>query len=176
MKPRPAPSLVLSRRELFTLIGAATVLVACGTKSSPKAPITSRTPATSGDATGSAPASGTSTSAATGGAGSVAHVGGPHATGADAMTVADAQREAQVANGHWQGGWHDATGASGDSDVVIAIDGASRTATATVSFGGKLFGAAIPPVTYDIDLLSFMMTPDTVHALMPQRGQPPPPK
>ena len=42
------------------------------------------------------------------------------------MSVADAQREAQVANGHWQGGWHDATGASGDSDIVIAIDGASR--------------------------------------------------
>ena len=70
------------------------------------------------------------------------------------MSVADAQREAQIANGHWQGGWHDATGASGDSDLVIAIDGASRTAKATVSFGGKLFETAVPTVTYDIDLLS----------------------
>jgi hypothetical protein len=171
MKPRPAPSLVVSRRELFTLIGAATVLVACGAKSSPKPPITSRTPATNGDATGSASASGVSTPPATGGTGSLAHVGGPHATGADAITVADAQREAQVANGHWQGGWHDATGASGDSDVVIAIDGASRRATATVSFGGKLFGTAVPPVTYDIDLLSFMMTADSYNVSSPQFGQ-----
>ncbi len=87
------------------------------------------------------------------------------------MSVVDAQREAQVANGHWQGGWHDATGASGDSDVVIAIDGASRTAKATVSFGGKLFGAAIPTITYDIDLLSFMMTADSYNVSSPQFGQ-----
>src|SRR5665213_1826548 len=62
------------------------------------------------------------------------------------MSAADAQREAQIANGHWQSGWHDATGASGDSDLVIAIDGASRTAKATVSFGGELLGARCRPL------------------------------
>ena len=180
-----ASSLVFSRRELFTLIGSAAVLVACGSKSHSTSPITvsSGTPAT-GESAGGATASGAAGSAtalgsappptnggSTSTSGSVVKIGGTHATGNDAMSVADAQREAQVANGHWQGGWHDATGASGDSDIVIAIDGASRTAKATASFGGKLFGAAIPTVTYDIDLLSFMMTADSYNVSSPQFGQ-----
>ena len=166
--------LVLTRRDLFTLLGSAAVLVACGGKSHPTSPITvsSGTPASgvanSASASNAAPAptnGGNSTS------GRVVQIGGPHATGKDAMSVEDAQREAKVANGHWQGGWHDATGASGDSDIVIAIDGASRTAKATVSFGGKLLGTAVPTVTYDIDLLSFMMTADSYNVSSPQFGQ-----
>jgi hypothetical protein len=167
--------LVLTRRDLFTLLGSAAVLVACGGKSHSTAPITvsSGTPATGAASTGAVtnstppPANGGSTSAS----GSLVQVGGPHATGADAMSVADAQREAQIANGHWQGGWHDATGASGDSDLVIAIDGASRTAKVTASFDGKFLGAAVPTVTYDIDLLSFMMTADSYNVSSPQFGQ-----
>jgi hypothetical protein len=169
--------LVLTRRDLFTLLGSAAVLVACGGKSHPTAPITVSSGAPpSGTANGATngatssappPANGGSTSTS----GSLVKIGGPHATGNDAMSVANAQREAQVANGHWQGGWHDATGASGDSDVVIAIDGARRTAKATVSFGGKLLGAAVPTVTYDIDLLSFMMTADSYNVSSPQFGQ-----
>jgi len=173
--PAPQPvGLVLTRRDLFTLLGSAAVLVACGGKSHPTSPITASTgapasrPAGSGTGGSTAPAA---TSGNTSPSGSVVRIGGPHATGADAMSVVDAQREAQVANGHWQGGWHDATGASGDSDVVIAIDGPSRTAKATVSFGGKLFGAELPAVTYDIDLLSFMMTADSYNVSSPQFGQ-----
>jgi hypothetical protein len=174
--PASEPSgLVLTRRDLFTLLGSAAVLVACGGKSHTTSPITvsSGTPASgaasAGTATTSAPppANGGSTSTS----GSLVKIGGPHATGNDAMSVADAQREAQVANGHWQGGWHDATGASGDSDIVIAIDGASRSAKATASFGGKILGAAVPTVTYDIDLLSFMMTADSYNVSSPQFGQ-----
>jgi hypothetical protein len=167
-----AGGLVLTRRDLFTLLGSAAVLVACGGKSHPTTPITVST----GTAGSGAASAGTSSvpSTATGGnnstSGSVVQIGGPHATGADAMSVADAQREAQIANGHWQGGWHDATGASGDSDLVIAIDSASRTAKVTLSFGGKLFGTVVPTVTYDIDLLSFMMTADSYNASSPQFG------
>jgi hypothetical protein len=40
-----------------------------------------------------------------------------------------------------------------------------------VSFGGKLLGAAVPTVTYDIDLLSFMMTADSYNVSSPQFGQ-----
>ncbi len=173
--------LVLTRRDLFTLLGSAAVLVACGGKSHTTSPITvsSGTPVSSGAAPSGGASSSTATAStpppANGGSnttsGSVVKIGGPHATGNDAMSVADAQREAQVANGHWQGGWHDATGASGDSDVVIAIDGASRTAKATVSFGGKLLGSAVPTVTYDIDLLSFMMTADSYNVSSPQFGE-----
>jgi hypothetical protein len=170
-----AGSLVLTRRDLFTLLGSAVVLVACGGKSHTASPITASTGAPASRATGSGSAGSTASPVASGGnnstSGNLVQIGGPHATGADAMSVADAQREAQVANGHWQGGWHDATGASGDSDLVIAIDGASRTAKATVSFGGKLFGAAVPTVTYDIDLLSFMMTADSYNVSSPQFGQ-----
>jgi hypothetical protein len=171
--------LVLTRRDLFTLLGSAAVLVACGGKSHPTSPITvssgtavsSGTPASgaANAATSSAPAPANGGSNTT--SGNVVKIGGQHATGSDAMSIADAQREAQVANGHWQGGWHDATGASGDSDIVIAIDGPSRTARATVSFGGKLLGAAVPTVTYDIDLLSFMMTADSYNVSSPQFGQ-----
>jgi hypothetical protein len=168
-----ASGLVLTRRDLFTLLGSAAVLVACGGKSHPASPITVSTgstgssapPPAGGNSTSAIPTSGNSTS------GSLVQIGGPHATGANAMSVADAQREAQVANGHWQGGWHDATGASGDSDLVIAIDGASRTAKATVSFDGLLFGTAVQTVTYDIDLLSFMMTADSYNVSSPQFGQ-----
>lgn len=165
-----ASGLVLTRRDLFTLLGSAAVLVACG-KSHTTSPITVSTgaPPSGSTTVGSSalpPANGASTSTS----GNVAKIGGPHATGADAMSVDDAQREAKVANGHWQGAWHDATGASGDSDLLIAIDGASRTAKATVSFGGKLFGTALPTVTYDIDLLSFMMTADSYNASSPQFG------
>ena len=173
--------LVFSRRELFTLLGSAAFLVACGSKSHKTSPITvsSGAPASSGTAPSGAASSGTVTTSApppangggTSTSGSVVKIGGPHATGNDAMSVADAQREAQVANGHWQGGWHDATGASGDSDIVIAIDGASRTAKATASFEGKVIGAAVPTVTYDIDLLSFMMTADSYNVSSPQFGQ-----
>ncbi|HEY3925900.1 MAG TPA: hypothetical protein VGL75_15160 [Acidothermaceae bacterium] len=174
--------LVLTRRDLFTLLGSAAVLVACGGKSHSTSPITvsSGTPVSSGTAAGSASGgSGTGVTsapqAANGGgnttSGSVVKIGGQHATGSDAMSVADAQREAQVANGHWQGGWHDATGASGDSDIVIAIDAASRTAKATVSFDGKVLGAAVPTTTYDIDLLSFMMTADSYNVSSPQFGE-----
>ena len=170
-----AGSLVLTRRDLFTLLGSAVVLVACGGKSHTASPITASTGAPASRATGSGSAGSTAPPVASGGnnstSGNLVQIGGPHATGADAMSVADAQREAQVANGHWQGGWHDATGASGDSDLVIAIDGPSRTAKATVSFGDKLFGAAIPTVTYDIDLLSFMMTADSYNVSSPQFGQ-----
>jgi len=167
--------LLLTRRDLFTLLGGATVLVACGGKSHPTTPITASSGVPASRAASSASVSGTTPQATGGGnnstSGSVVHIGGPHATGADAMSVADAQREAEVANGHWQGGWHDATGASGDSDVVIAIDAASRTAKATVSFGGKLLGAAVPTITYDIDLLSFMMTADSYNVSSPQFGE-----
>ena len=176
-----APGLVFSRRELFTLLGSAAFLVACGSKSHTTPPITVSTGTTAASGAPSAvtvitsappPANGGGTSTSgTSTSGSLVKIGGPHATGNDAMSVADAQREAQVANGHWQGGWHDATGASGDSDIVIAIDGASRTAKATVSFGGKLLGAAVPTITYDIDLLSFMMTADTYNVSSPQFGQ-----
>jgi len=178
MRGAPSPAdetggFVLTRRDLLTLAGSAVVLVACG-KSHKTAPITvssgSASAATNSTAAGSsAPAVTTGGNGST--SGTLVRIGGPHATGNDAMSVADAQREAQIANGHWQGGWHDATGAGGDSDVVIAIDGASRTAKASVSFGGKLFGAAMPSVTYDIDLLSFMMTADSYHVSSPQFGQ-----
>jgi hypothetical protein len=168
----------LNRRELFTLLGAGIALVACGGKKKPAAtPITtaasratSPAAASTGASASAGISSGTSSSVSTA-SGSVVHLGGPHATGDAAMTVDDARREAAIANGHWQGGWRDATGASGDSDVMIAIDGASRTAKASVSFGGKPFGASIAPVTYDIDLLSFMMTADTYNVVSPQFGQ-----
>ncbi len=178
-----ASGLVFSRRELFSLLGSAAFLVACGGKSHTTSPITVSTGTAAGS--GAAAGTGTATSAGAGTtsaaaptngggtstSGSLVKIGGPHATGNDAMSVADAQREAQIANGHWQGGWHDATGASGDSDIVIAIDGASRTARATASFGGKLLGNAVPTVTYDIDLLSFMMTADSYNVSSPQFGQ-----
>src|SRR6185437_12004314 len=166
--------LTLSRRDLFTLLGSAAVLVACGGKSHTTSPITVGSGTPTSGAVGSSSVGNLASPANGGGnstSGSLVKIGGPHATGNDAMSVADAQREAQVANGHWQGGWHDATGASGDSDIVIAIDGASRTAKATVSFGGKLLGAAVPTVTYDIDLLSFMMTADSYNVSSPQFGQ-----
>jgi hypothetical protein len=183
-------SLVFSRRELFTLVGSAVMLVACGSKSHSTSPVTvSSGTAATGTPTSGAAASGTAASGAAGSAtalgsasqqangggtstsGSVVKIGGPHATGNDAMSVSDAQREALVANGHWQGGWHDSTGASGDSDITIAIDAASRSAKATASFGGKVLGAAVPTVTYDIDLLSFMMTADSYNVSSPQFGQ-----
>jgi hypothetical protein len=171
-----ASSLVLTRRDLFTLVGSAAVLVACGGTSHARSSIT----ASGGGATASGAASsrnvGISTPPVTGGgngstSGTLVHVGGPHATGADAMSVAGAQEKAQVADGHWQGGWHDATGASGDSDVVIAVNAESRTATASVSFGGALFGAALPSVTYDIDLLSFKLSDESYSVSSPQFGQ-----
>ena len=163
--PAYEPSgLVLTRRDLVTLLGSAAVLVACGGKSHTTSPIT----VTSGSIGNSAPPQ---TGGGKSASGNLVQIGGPHATGAEAMSVADAQREAQVANGHWQGGWHDATGASGDSDLVIAIDGASRTAKATVSFGDKLLGTAMPSITYDIDLLSFTMTADSYNVASPQFGQ-----
>jgi hypothetical protein len=153
-----ASGLVLTRRDLLTLLGSAAVLVACGGKSHSASPIASSSGAPAGGGNGST-------------SGNVAQIGGPHATGNDAISVAEAQREAQTADGHWQGGWHDATGASGDSDLIIAIDGASRTAKVTVSFGGKLFGAPIPTETYDIDLLSFMLSADSYTVSSPQFGQ-----
>ncbi|HTC70649.1 MAG TPA: hypothetical protein VK662_13855 [Acidothermaceae bacterium] len=167
--------LVLTRRDLFTLLGSAAVLVACGGKSHTASPST----ASSGTLSGAAASAGTAGNSGpplTGGAstsasGNVVQLGGPHATGSDAISVAEAEREEQTADGHWQGGWHDATGASGDSDLIIAIDGASRTAKVTVSFGGKPFGAAIPAVTYDIDLLSFMLSADSYTVSSPQFGQ-----
>src|SRR5471030_1697780 len=95
-----ASGLVLTRRDLFTLLGSAAVLVACGGKSHPASPITVSTgssapPPAGGNSTSAIPTSGNSTS------GSLVQIGGPHATGANAMSVADAQREPQVANGHW---------------------------------------------------------------------------
>jgi hypothetical protein len=167
--------LVLTRRDLFTLLGSAAVLVACGGKSHTTSPVAASSGTAAGATAGSATAS-NSVPPPTGGggnsaSGNVVQLGGPHATGSDAISVAEAQREAQTAGGHWQGGWHDATGASGDSDLIIAIDGASRTAKVTVSFGGKPFGAAIPTVTYDIDLLSYMLSADSYTVSSPQFGQ-----
>jgi hypothetical protein len=160
-----ATGLVLTRRDLFTLLGSAALLAACGGKSHTTSPITvSSGPA--GASTGTSPTAGNTATS-----GNVVAIGGPHATGNDAISVAEAEREAQTADGHWQGGWHDATGASGDSDLIIAIDGASRTAKVTVSFGGKLFGAAVPTETYDIDLLSFMLSADSYTVSSPQFGQ-----
>jgi hypothetical protein len=179
--PSPAPDaggLVLTRRDLLTLLGSAAVLVACGSKSHTAAPSVSSGTASGTSASGSTSAgtAGNSTPPPTSGSGNsasgnVVQLGGPHATGDDAISVAEAQREAQTADGHWQGGWHDATGASGDSDLIVAIDGATRTAKVTVSFGGKLFGAAIPTVTYDIDLLSFMLSAATYNVSSPQLGE-----
>lgn len=57
--------------------------------------------------------------------GKVVHIGGPHATGNDAISVADTEREAQVANGHWQGGRADTAGGREDPAVV----GAGRNST-----------------------------------------------
>jgi hypothetical protein len=175
-----ANGLVLTRRDLFTLLGSAAVLVACGGKSHPPSPITVSSGTATSDtaasgaagsvsAVGSAPPPTTGASIST--SGNIVKIGGPHAMGNDAISVAEAQREALTADGHWQGGWHDATGASGDSDLIIAIDGASRTAKVTVSFGGKLFGAAMPTETYDIDLLSFMLSADSYTVSSPQFGQ-----
>ena len=115
-----ASGLIFTRRDLFTLLGSAAVLAACGGKSHTASPITASGGAQASAAT--APGStNNSTPPLTGGAsnsasGNVVQLGGPHATGNDAISVAEAQREAQTAGGHWQGGWHDATGASGDSD------------------------------------------------------------
>jgi hypothetical protein len=98
----------LTRRDLFTLLGSAAVLVAFGGKSHTTSPITvsTGTPASGSASTGTI---GNSAPPPTGGgsntaSGSLVRIGGPHATGTEAMSVDDAQREAQVANGHSQGG------------------------------------------------------------------------
>ena len=79
-----AGSLVLTRRDLFTPLGSAVVLVACGGKSHTASPITASTGAPASRATGSGSAGSTAPPVASGGnnstSGNLVQIGGPHAT------------------------------------------------------------------------------------------------
>jgi hypothetical protein len=87
------------------------------------------------------------------------------------VTTSDARRLATEVNGSWLGGWLDSAEHSGTSDVTVEIDPSTRTARAQLSFTGPLLGSAVPAQTYDIDLLSFLLTASTYAVDSPQFGR-----
>lgn len=146
----------VSRRSLFGL-ALATVVAGCSSKSS-----------TDNSADG---AQGSSTTAGVGANGSAIPIGGAHVSASQQVSTSDAQRFATQSNGHWQGGWHDSTGAAGGSDIVVSFDTKRRTVRARVAFDGDLLGSPVPAETYEIDLLSFMLSADSYDVSTPQLGK-----
>jgi hypothetical protein len=158
----PVPGWALSRRTLGILAlagGVEAILAACGR---------SATPATSPSSHGGSSSGGAGTQAGT--RGGVVELGGAHVADGQAISVADAQRIGTVADGGWIGGWHDDSGASGTTDVSVAIDAGSRTARATIAASGPLLGSGIGSQTYAIDLLSFLLAADSYTIVSPQFG------
>ncbi len=113
----------------------------------------------------------TSTTVHGGASGSAVQVGGAQVPASQQVSTSDAQRLAAQSDGKWRGGWHDSTGAAGSTDVVVSFDTNRRTVRASVAFGGDLLGSPVPPETYEIDLLSFMIGADSYDVHSPQLGQ-----
>lgn len=151
--------MTFTRRELFGLAGATAsllVLAACG-KSKP-ATVTS----TLVESSGSTPAAGKTPVVP----------GGPQTASAAPMDATTANRQAAAGNGHWLGAWHDDSGRSGTSDVVVNINAAQQSAQATVSFTGPITGADVPDTIYEIyGLLSFVLGGTDYDIQSPQFGR-----
>ncbi len=98
-------------------------------------------------------------------------LGGPHVAAAGQISKSDVARFGPLANGRWQGGWRDIKGRSGTSEVVITINPLTLKAKATVDFQGPILdGASLPPVTYDVDLLSYAKDAASWSVHSPQLG------
>lgn len=103
--------------------------------------------------------------------GRVVVLGGASVPAASQISVADARRFAPLATGRWKGGWRDTTGRSGTSDVAIAVNPMTLKATATVAIDGPILGgAALPTVTYDVDLRSYAKDAPAWTVQSPQLG------
>jgi hypothetical protein len=151
------PSPFISRRGALLGLGSIGLLLGCSSGATKTAAGASRSAAASH--------SGTAVR------GQTVVLGGPHVAAAGQVSKSDVSRFGPLANGQWKGGWRDTKGGSGTSDVTIAINPLTLKAKATVDFQGPILdGAALAPVTYDVDLLSYAKDAASWSLHSPQLG------
>jgi hypothetical protein len=174
---------VFTRRALLRA-GGLGALAAIAAACSSSTPSRRTTTAASPTATGTHPATaatspaasstGSSTASSTAVAtGRVVDLGARHVAAGQAIAAADARRFGPLIGGRWRGAWRDTTGASGTSDLLIAVDARHRTVRATIDVAGPILGAgsSLAPVTYEIDLLGFAVDAVAWTITSPQLGK-----